>query len=1077
MKKALLVSLSVLALAGCPAPLTPEPLEKAPHVTTFSASSSVVNAGETVTLTWATTDATEVRLDEASLGQVSGVDGASGTVDVAVDKSALYVLTARNARGATHRAVIGIRVREAMGDVLLTAMPTLVRVGQPVTLAWSAPEASAVTLTATPGGAVDLGGQTTAGSVTVTPTQSTSYTLVSGTRSATVNVTVQATLLSFTSSTDAIDATDAGAEVTLSWTTAAATRVQLRTPARGTLADVTAAAAVADGGFTDVLPAPIDPSRLYRYELELTGDGPATTGVITLPVRGVPVITSVTAPANARTGQPFALTWTTSGADSLSVYENGTEIHRTPSAATAASGSLTIVAGTSNHTFELVARGARAGEFRENIEVQVVGAPSVTLATNPATVTRGTPYQLTWTGQSVRNVRVLDGAGRLLHEGLDVTDVGAVPLDFVSGDTQRFTLLADNGLGETAHASLTVQPGNAFVITPSVTGAVVEGQRLNLTWPGGETLYGLGHDLVTTRTGSTGFDDIAGTGTEVLFSGTARDDELGAIVTTFRAPFYGRMVGEVITVSTNGYLTFGAAGRTNYIEVPLPTAKLDAMSIAPLWDDLRLASGTVHWQVKPAGSDEVLIVQWTNATQGTTTSSNTFQVKLFSTGQVDVEYQTVTGTYTAAGIMGPRGDEGVALPIAPASGVGATFLAPQTSPVALTARSRQPYGAFIRENGHWVTVSAKLPVVHPEDLQLAEVQMEPSAAVGSTGRWFELYNARGTAIDVAGWSVALPDGGSAALSGVVPADGVRVFGTSVDRDANDDAGVDVALTGFDVNGNAGTFSLGRDGSALAGWSWNNPTTGFAQVSDYGPYRLSTDSTGAPSHPQTCVAPQTYGGQTPRQRGSPGADVSCGFGYRWERVDVGYYDVSRFARKLIANTTTGTSLNVDLSSAPFTFFGVPREGVRVSSEGYLTFDLTAANNVFSSNIPQTAVPNSVIAIFADDQGGRRTESGVFVHRTAQGEDPWAAAPHWIFQWHRWSHVTDDDFNYQVKLFDDGSIEYHFAAMTNGPTTTPYANGSSANTWIENPTGTQALAINASSLTPGIAAFSAYRISPR
>ncbi len=1077
MKKALLVSLSVIALAGCPAPLTPEPLEKAPQVTTFSASSSVVNAGETVTLTWATTDATEVRLDEASLGQVSGVDGASGTVDVAVDKSALYVLTARNARGAAHRAVIGVQVREAMGDVLLTAMPTLVRVGQPVTLAWSAPEASEVTLTATPGGAVDLGGQTTAGSVTVTPTQSTSYTLVSGTRSATVNVTVQATLLSFTSSTDAIDATDAGAEVTLSWTTAAATRVQLRTPARGTLADVTAAAAVADGGFTDVLPAPIDPSRLYRYELELTGDGPPTTGVITLPVRGVPVITSVTAPANARIGQPFEVKWTTSGADSLSVYENGTEIHRTPSAVAAALGSLTIIAGTANHTFELVARGARGGEFRENIEVQVVGAPSVTLTTNPATVTRGTPYQLTWTGQSVRNVRVLDGAGRLLHEGLAVADVGTVPLDFVSGDTQRFTLIADNDFGEITNASLVVQPVNPFVITPSVTGAVVDGQRLNLTWPGGETLYGLGHDLVTTRTTSTGFDDITGTGTEVLFPSGTRDNELGVIVTPFRAPFFGRLVGEVITVSINGYITFGPLSDTNYNEVPLPSAKMDALSIVPLWDNLRISGGTVHWQVKPVGTDEVLIVQWTNATVTTSAPINTFQLKLFSTGQVDFEYQTVTSASTVAGIQGPRGDEGVALPIAPASGVGATFLAPQTSPVALTARSRQPYGAFIRENGHWVTVSAKLPVVHPEDLQLAEVQMEPSAAVGEPGRWFELYNARGTAIDVAGWSVALPDGGSAALSGVVPADGVRVFGTSVDRDANDDAGVDVALTGFDVNGNVGSFALGRDGAALGGWSWNNPTTGFAQVSDHGPYRLSSDLTSAPSHPQICVSPTTYGNQTPRQRGSPGADVSCGFGYRWERVDVGYYDVSRLGRKLLGKTTASAAANVDLSSAPFTFFGVPRGEVRVSSDGYLTFDLTAPTNVFATNIPQTTSPNAVVAIFADDLAGRLNESAVFVHRTAQGEDPGAAAPHWIFQWHRWSHAIDDDLNFQVKLFDDGVIEYHFGVMTSGPSTTPYANGSSANTWIENATGTQALAINATSLTPGISAFTAFRISPR
>jgi hypothetical protein len=94
------------------------------------------------------------------------------------------------------------------------------------------------------------------------------------------------------------------------------------------------------------------------------------------------------------------------------------------------------------------------------------------------------------------------------------------------------------------------------------------------------------------------------------------------------------------------------------------------------------------------------------------------------------------------------------------------------------------------------------------------------------------------------------------------------------------------------------------------------------------------------------------------------------------------------------------------------------------------------------------------------------------------DPFAAAPHWIVQWTRWSLWLSgaDDLNFQVKLFDDGTIEYHYGRMVSVGSTRGGA-GISANTWIENPAGTQALVINTRSYTPGISPFTAFRFSPR
>ncbi|MBL8910944.1 MAG: hypothetical protein JNM17_09605 [Archangium sp.] len=1070
-KNALLISL--LALTACPPPLTPTPLEKAPRITSFTASASLVNAGDTVTLSWATEDATEVTLVEASLGAVSGVDGLSGSVTVAVPKNSLFIHTARNERGATHRAVVGVSVREAMGDVLLTAMPTEIDVGQSVTLAWSAPGATDLTLSANPGGPITTGAQLESGLVTVTPTANTTYTLTSGARTASVSVTVRATLLTFTASTDAIDPTDGGAQVTLSWTTANAARVRLTTPGRATLHDSADAGQLDTGSFTDTLPAPIDPSRLFRYDLQVEGNGASITRSLTLPVRGNPNITSLTAPRYAKAGGPVTIAWTTTGADSFSLFDGESEIHRSISPVEAASGSVVITAPNANVTFEGVARGARAGETRQSVEIEVVGTPSLTLATSPATFTRGQPFQITWNGQSVRNLKLYSSDARLLYSEADTTDTGTVPVTFYAASPVTYFAVADNALGEVTTASIAVAPSNPFTVTRSPSGSVQAGQRVTLSWASGETLHGFPHDDVTVRPMSTGFDDISVTGTRLMFATT--DDDFLPIVTTFRAPFFGRIVGDQITVSTNGYITFGPVDKTNYVEVPLPSAKMEPWSIVVNWDDLTTVSA--WWQLKTVGSDQVLIVQWAS---GSGTTARSFQLKLFSTGQIDFEYGTMSGTLGTAGIQGPRGDEGVLIGMPVATGLGVTFFTPKQSPLTFVARSRDPVRGFLNVGGVWSPVSTTLDVIHPEDLQLAEAQLEPSLNVGANGRWLEFVNNRDTAIDLSGWAITLPDAGMASLSGSVASKATRVFGVSTDRALNDDAGVDVALTGFDVSGQRDSFIWGQSAasSAFGSLTWNNPTTGFAQVSDFGPYRFAGDATATPNRPQTCAATAPYGSQLPPQRGTPGADVTCGFGYRWQRVSPGYYDVSAFGTRLIGNvTTSGVQANVDLSAHPFRFFGVNRNGVRLSADGYLTFDLTAANNVFSATAPETTAPNSVLAIYADDMGGRFADSGVFVHRAVQGEDPWAAPPHWIFQWHRWSHSTDDDLNFEVKLFDDGTIEYHFATMVSGSTTTPYSSGITANTWLENGAGSQALVINASSVTPGISPFTAFRFSPR
>jgi hypothetical protein len=81
------------------------------------------------------------------------------------------------------------------------------------------------------------------------------------------------------------------------------------------------------------------------------------------------------------------------------------------------------------------------------------------------------------------------------------------------------------------------------------------------------------------------------------------------------------------------------------------------------------------------------------------------------------------------------------------------------------------------------------------------------------------------------------------------------------------------------------------------------------------------------------------------------------------------------------------------------------------------------------------------------------------RFAANEDPQTPEQHWVFTWHRISHYYGsgkgaDDLSFQVKLFENGVIEYHYGAMVSG-TTDNFGTGSSATVWLENLPGTVAL----------------------
>lgn len=1082
--------LASLGLLACPAAPLPDPLEPAPRVVSFTGSAQEVDLGGSVTLTWAVENAASLRIDELKLGSISGVEGATGTVDVAVTENALFVLTARNERGASDTAVVSVRVRQGgrAGTVLFTALPQQLAYGDSATLAWSAPGARAVTLTADPGGAIEVGTQVTSGSVAVAPTVSTTYTLTVDGRASTATVTVAPAILSFSGSaieqgTDAgAPAADAGVDagtptqpVTLRWKAAGGTRAEISAPGRGTLFTTTDGAEVAAGTFTDAVPATVDPSALFSYRLTVTNGGTTVTQDLVLSVSGRPAVLTFTAPALVKAstdGGVIPLAWTTSDADALSVSADGVEFFRATQAQVA-SGTLQVPVPAADTTYEVTATNSRGGRATRSATVDVVGLPTLTAMASPASAMAGQEVTISWSGEHIREVRVrVAGVGTIASRA-GVLDTGSVVVSVAQ--TSTVTVEADNGLGDLATADVTITVANPFTLTQAPTGALRAGQDITLSWTTSGEAAGFAHREVLERTMSTGFDDISATGTRVTFASTI--DGSASFEPPFRMPFFDRIVGEKVWVSTNGYLTFSSSlNPNNYSEVALPNGKIEPYSIAGNWDDTSVSTGAgVYWQVKPTGTGQVLIVQWSNV------GSSTWQAKLYSSGQVDLEYLTFGGS-GVAGIQGPRGDWGFTLPSARAANKGFTFFGPVPSPLSTTVRYERPLlGTLVLGNREMLVRHGVGAVLRPNELTVGEALVAPAAAVGAPGRWFELFNNRDSDIDLAGWGLTLPDAGVLPLTGTVPANGTWVLGASADRSLNDDAGVQLELA--DLAGLAtasGSVTLGRAG-ALGSYAWSSPTAGTAQVVDVGPFRFSNESS-TPARAQTCAATANFGFQVPAQRGTPGTATGCGFGYRVREIQPGYFDISTTGTALPYTSWDAAYQTLSLTGAPFPWFGVPQTELRVSTNGFLTFDMVSSDNDdYPSAYPTTGNINGVVAPFWDDLLGFWTDSEVYTQRVGPNVDPFAAAPHWIIQWTEWSTYTSsassaDRLNFQVKLFDDGSLEIHYGRMESG-SSSQYGSGIYANTWIENAAGTQALVVNTQSTTPGISPNSAFRFSPR
>ncbi len=364
---------------------------------------------------------------------LSGANGVRATFGGAAGQTYIFKLTVTNTDGLSASATTSVSVGNANSSqiVRFDASPNSITAGQTSTLTWVVQGATSVTIQ--PG----LGNVSLTGSSTVSPAQSTTYTLTavgpSGTVNATTTITVggvgtgTAQILRFEASPVTIAP---GQQSTLSWATNGATNVS-----------ISGVGTVTPNGSTTV-----SPTQTTTYTLSASGaDGKTVTAPVTVTVSTgtIPqIVVFVATPQNIDPGSSTKLCWQVNGATSISITPGVGSNLNTNDCAT--------VSPSQTTTYTLTATNA-TGTIQGNTTVNVGTVQITSFSASPVTTTAaGAPSVLAWTTSNASSV-VLIG-GELGPQTLPVN--GTFTVNPITNST--YTLTAYGPGGQTVSVTISV---------------------------------------------------------------------------------------------------------------------------------------------------------------------------------------------------------------------------------------------------------------------------------------------------------------------------------------------------------------------------------------------------------------------------------------------------------------------------------------------------------------------------------------------------------------------------------------------------------------------------------------------
>jgi hypothetical protein len=291
---------------------------KPPTINSFVAGPAGIYAGQQSTLSWNVTGATSVSI-QPEVGTVSS----NGSKVVSPGVTTRYVLTAANSKGnSTASATLEVSTSKTPIITNFSASPVSIKAGEECTLTWDIIGAKSININQ------GVGGVASKGTIKVTPTDTSTYTLRAdsdyGSVSKSVTVSVDTSGVStgpaISKDPPQIKTFSAGSpsimlgeEVTLTWTVVAARTVSI-SPAVGS---------VPSSGWTKVIPTARTTYELSAVNTFGTVKKEVTVEVTKLTDGAVPIIRSFSAsPISISPGGTSSLTWDVKGATRLMIDQS-----------------------------------------------------------------------------------------------------------------------------------------------------------------------------------------------------------------------------------------------------------------------------------------------------------------------------------------------------------------------------------------------------------------------------------------------------------------------------------------------------------------------------------------------------------------------------------------------------------------------------------------------------------------------------------------------------------------------------------------------------------------------------------
>lgn len=758
-------------------------------------------------------------------------------------------------------------------------------------------------------------------------------------------------------------------DITIAWNTTNATAVQVVDTATGTVRCTAAADQLNIGNC--VIRETAEGS--YGYTVRATGAIPRdvqTQAVTTYVYRPFSLDTFTTSAAMINEGQSLTLSWTATGAATVSITENGTPLNlagKNPNA-----DSFTYVPVASATYVMTITDAPASGTPRTPLTATrsvTVRTTQLNTATASATqVAPGGSSTISWTSTGadtvlVSGATVVSSDVSATNTFVDVSATGTRAIDSSGGDGPTAVVNLPAGFtfpfGGAARNAMKIS-GDGFISFDTTSGNTYSNSQFPTTSYPQVHLAPFWDDLHTKTTG------------EVWWS----------LVTPTSGPRY-----VVVEWKAYGIYTSTANPASLNFEVLLFEDGT--------WE-FRYGSMTATTQARADGSEATLGWQLPGGTMGYTISHNT---------------AVAGGLSNRAWRFDPR--------------------QANNGSVTVTPTKTTTYVVCAAATGFMDCRNVTVRVVAPGDVMITEVMTAPAAPVGNpAGEWFEVRNVADYAIDINGWIIGsdAADGTHTINNGgpmVLQPGEYKVF-------SRGDATVNGGIAGTWVYGSGITFDEAATDSVKLtygtaeidkvewGTTWAIPSGKSLSLDPSYQTRDVTKNDLLSSFCQSAVA---YDGVN---TGSPG---TTGAGCRYANYDLD----PAGAKPFIDITATGTDipgLNVDnavvqlpgglgFTTIPsFPYFGGTATSAWVSTNGWLSFDSqTASTYVYSNpNIPSTSNPNRVVAAFWDDLVPNADGSTVKTElRTVNGMEVR------IVQWNNWKQANAvGTLTVQAQLWANGDI---------------------------------------------------------